>query len=229
MKRAPLAFLLGLGLLGPSVAHAEPLGSYQKHFVGFVGVRTAFVRHPGLDAFADDDALVQFALGGGRTLVVRDRFSLAVVGLWEYGARSADVRGDQTSLDVHRLSLGPEIRVHFVPWLYGFVRALPAAVHTRASLQEAASGTTLFDRDWTFGFDATGGAAFQLYGKASGASKKPRLWAFAEGGYGWAMSTSVVLRPEAGDEVAPHRMTGVDLGTLAIRGGFFRISLALTF
>jgi hypothetical protein len=225
-----MALLTALVAIGAaSTAHAEPLGSHQKHFAAGVGVRTGFVRNGGYDAFSTNDALVQFSVGAGRTLLARDRFSLAAVAFWDYGATSAEVRGAPAELDVHRLTLGPELRLHFAPWGYGLVRLLPAAVHTRASLEETTSQTTLYDRSWTFGFDASLGAAFQLYGKPSGASTKPRFWAVAEGGYGWATSADVSLHPLADDSDAPQRMSAVDLGQLAIRGGMFRISVVLTF
>jgi hypothetical protein len=51
----------------------------------------------------------------------------------------------------------------------------------------------------------------------------------AEGGYGWSAAKAVTLRPETDDDAAPQRMGALDLGELAIRGGMFRIGLAVTF
>ena len=205
-----------------------PLGSYQTHFTGWLGVRAGFISDAGFDPFSDEDALVQFSLGFGRTLLSTDALSVAGLVAWDYGSVSDEARGADTDLDVHRLVLGPEIRYHLVPWLYVFARPLPAAIHTRASLEAPVINDQLYSRDWSFGFDATAGAAVQLWGKRSGASSKPRLWAQVEGGYGWA--TAVDLRFRADDpDTAPQRVEDVDLGRLAIRGPMFRIAIALTF
>jgi hypothetical protein len=205
-----------------------PLGTYQNHFMGWMGVRGGFISDAGFDAFSDEDGLVQFSLGFGRTLLSADALSVAAIAMWDYGAASDKARGADTDLDVHRFAIGPEIRYHLVPWLYVFGRPLPAAIHTRASLDAPVMDATLYSRDWSFGFDATAGAAVQLWGKRSAASTKPRVWAQFEGGYGWATSVDLKFRADDAD-AAPQRVEDVDLGTLAIRGPMFRISIALTF
>ncbi len=207
---------------------AGPLGTYQNHFVGWLGVRVGFISDAGFDAFSDEDALVQFSLGFGRTLLSADALSVAALAAWDYGSASNEARGADTDLDVHRFVLGPEIRYHVAPWLYVFGRPLPAAIHTRASLDAPVIDADLYSRGWSFGFDATAGAAVQLWGKRSGASNKPRLWAQLEGGYGWATSVDLKFRADDAD-AAPQRVEDVDLGSLAVRGPMFRIALALTF
>jgi hypothetical protein len=45
-----------------------------------------------------------------------------------------------------------------------------------------------------FGFDATAGAAVELYDYRSGTSRKPRLWVTAEGACGWTAARAPGFR-----------------------------------
>ena len=246
-----LALLLALGL--PALARAEhpalgaavaaeadtgqtpyysadgPLGSYQTHWEATAGVRTAFITDGGFDPYATDNALTQVSLGGGRTLLAEGRFSLAVMALWDYGQRQGTARGERTQLDVHRLSLGPEIRYHVIPRFFVFVRASPSAIYTDAQLDEAVTAVNVYSHKWAAGFDATAGAAFEVFGKRSGESKKPRFWVVGDGGYSWAAPVDVNLRPASDSTSAPERVAAVPFPALRLRGPMFRVSAAMTF
>ena len=221
---------------------AEPpddgtLGTHQTHTMGIFGIRTAFITNAGFDPFADSNQLVQSSFGFGRTALAIDDASLAIVGFWDFGARKSDLRGQDTSLSVHRLTVGPEFRMHVGKRLYGFVRGMPALLNVQGTLSDATVGANLETEDqflggtWLAGFDATAGAAFEFFGKQSGHSRKARFWLVAEGGYGWSASTRLELRPDSDDDEAdpPQRLAALDLGDLAIRGGMFRISAMATF
>jgi hypothetical protein len=213
--------------LSASAAHAEPLGSHQPHVEVFLGVRVSKVSDAGYDPFASSDELAQVSLGLGGTLFARGRLSLAAVGFWDYGTHSADARGASTSLALHRLSIGPELRYHLITPLYVFVHALPAFAHSEASLDDGVAATTRSAQHWSYGLDGAAGAALELYGKASGESRRPRLWLVAEGGYGYLGSTRLLLKAKA-DSGAPERTAPVDLGSLSLAGPYLRVSAALS-
>ncbi len=210
---------------------AQPtgLGRHQSNWETLLGVRTAFVTDAGFDPFAEDNALVQVSFGAGRTLFARDSLSLAAVGFWDFGSKSATARAEPTQLVVHRVTLGPELRWHLMPQLYAFTRVAPAALHLEASLSESSSGSILYSRGWVFGADATAGVAAELYGRRSGAATEARFWMLAEGGYGWAARRELSLAPDEDDAAAPQRLAALDLGSVAVRGAIFRVSAALTF
>src|SRR5450631_4446863 len=138
--------LLALGAcalsLTSAVARAEPLGSHQPHLEASLGARVSKVADAGYDPFADSDELAQVSMGLGGTLFAYGRFSLAAVGFWDYGTHSGEARGAQTSLVVHRLSVGPELRYHLLAPLYVFVHALPAFAHSEASLDDGVAAVT---------------------------------------------------------------------------------------
>jgi hypothetical protein len=210
----------------------EPLGSYQRHLEVIIGLRTSFVADGDyrlfartVDRLAKTYPTAQLTLGAGGTVWARQRLSLLVVGFWDYGGSSSALRGEQTDLDVHRLTLGAELRHHYFPWLYSMARLAPAAIDVRASLDDTAS-TTLYRRKWSFGFDASVGAGAQVFGPPSAMSQEVRGWGAAELGYGWANPVDLTFRAEDG---APQRMQDVSLGKLAIRGPMFRLSAGLTF
>jgi hypothetical protein len=210
----------------------EPLGSYQRHLELIIGLRTSFVTDDDYRLFArtvdrlgKSFPVAQLSLGAGGTVWAERSLSLLIVGFWDYGGSSSELRGEETDLDVHRLSLGAELRHHYFPWLYSMARLSPAAVDIRASLNDTAS-TTLYRRKWSYGFDASVGAGAQLFGPPGAETEQPRGWAMAEVGYGWANAVDLDFRA-TGD--APQRMQDVSLGRLAFRGPMFRLSAALTF
>ncbi|HYQ40530.1 MAG TPA: hypothetical protein VER11_01135 [Polyangiaceae bacterium] len=224
-------FGLGSGLmvafsLLSGIARAEPLAPHQPYAQASLGVRVSKVSDAGYDPFASSDELTQVSLGLGGTLLRYQRFSLAAIGFWDYGAKSSTARGSATELDVHRLTIGPEARYHLLPPLYFFVHALPAFAHTSASLEDGVAGVTRYARHWSYGVDAAAGAAFEVYAARSGAVR-PRIWAIAEGGYGYLGSTSLEMQPDAGE--GPQRPAPVDLGTLSLSGPYLRVSAAVGF
>jgi hypothetical protein len=148
---------------------------------------------------------------------------------WDYGSRSSSVRGNETALAVHRISLGPELRYHVIPRLFAFARLSPGAVLESVSLNDSLVGSNRVSDTWLFGFDATLGGAFELFGKRNGASRKPRFWVTVEGGYSWAAPNALTLDESSNPSAAPVRMAGVDLGTLSLAGPMIRAGAALSF
>ncbi len=227
--RSTLPLLFALALLGSAPrAQAEPIAQHQPHVEASLGVRVSKVPDAGFDPFADSDELVQVSLGVGGTLLRMQRLSLAAVGFWDYGQRSSSARGADTSLDVHRLSVGPELRYHVLTPLYAFVHVLPAFAHSKASLDDNLTVATRTARHWSCGADFALGAAFEAYAVRGAESTHPRLWAIAEGGYGYLGSTKLHLAPEA-NQGAPERTAPVDLGSLSLAGPYLRLSAAVSF
>ena len=208
-------------------AHAEPLAAHQPHVEASLGLRASKVSDAGYDPFSESDDLLQVSVGLGGTLWRAERWSLAAVGFWDYGQRNSHARGSATSLDVHRLSVGPELRYHLLPPLYLFVHALPAFAHSGASLEDDVAQATRYARHWSYGIDGAAGAAFEVYGARDTQLVRPRLWAIAEGGYGYLGSTSLRMSPDSGE--GPQRPAAVDLGSLSLKGPYLRVSLAVGF
>lgn len=212
------------------------LGTHQLHWWATLGVRTALVRSAGYDLFSETDSLTQMSLSGGRTLLVADRWSVAAIGGWDFGSVTGDARGEESELVVHRLTAGAEARYHLFPQLFAFGRLAPGALRVSATLTDAVAGVRLFaggqEGTWVPAGDLTVGGAVQLYGVTSPTSKRARLWATLEGGYGWAGTTELQFRPLPADEssdAAPRRMATRDLGDLALRSGTVRLALAGSF
>jgi hypothetical protein len=227
--RSTLPLLAALATLGVATrAHAEPLGSHQPHIEASLGARVSKVADAGFDPFANSDELVQVSLGVGGTLLRLQRLSLAAVGFWDYGERGSQARGAETSLDVHRLTIGPELRYHLLTPLYVFAHVLPAFAHSKATLDDNLTRAPRTAKHWAYGADFALGAAFEVYGANGGESKQPRLWAIAEGGYGYVGSSKLRLEPEVG-QGAPERTAPVDLGSLSLAGPYLRVSAAVSF
>jgi hypothetical protein len=221
------SLLLGASLLAASSAHAEPLAPHQPYLQASIGVRVSKVSDAGYDAFSEADDLTQVSLGLGGTVLRHGRLSLAAVGFWDYGEKSAAARGSITELDVHRLTVGPELRYHLLPPLYFFVNALPAFAHSTASLEDSVARVTRYARHWSYGVDVAAGAAVELYSARSENWFRPRIWAMAQGGYGYLGRTSLEMLPDEGQ--GPQRPAPVDLGSLSLGGPYLRVSAAVGF
>jgi hypothetical protein len=190
-------------------------------------MRTGFVASPGFDPFAESDLLLQGSLGVSRSFLVSKPLSFAGVLAFDGGGRRATARGEVTSLQAYRLMLGPEARWHLLPELYLFGRPSAGVLRTVASLEEGSTGTTLYARDWLLALDATVGGALAFWDLRS-KSQDFRPWLVADGGYGWAPSSELSLQPDA-DGSAPKRTASLELGSLALRGPFFRVAVAASF
>jgi hypothetical protein len=235
MKKVHLRLLCAIGAacLGASVsskpASAESLyGSRGSFWQAEVGVRSTFITHPGFDPFSDNDALPQVSLGVARTIWAQDRLSFAPGIIWDYGERESTARGLGTSLTAQRIALALEGRYHFAPWFYGLARFTPGAVRESVRLDDPIAPSPLVARQWVAALDASAGAAFLIAPHGDQTTLPVGFWIAAEGGYSFARSASLVLRPDLA-EGDPRRTGEIDMGTLAMRGAFFRIYGSVTY
>jgi hypothetical protein len=214
-----------LALTGP--AGAESLyGSRETFWQGQLGVRSTFVTDRAFDPFATDNALTTVSLGITRTLFDHEQLSFASGIIWDYGERSATARGQATNLVAHRLAVPLEGRYHLLPWMYGLVRVTPGVVHQSARLYD--TWAPFGAQAWTFGLDASAGLALLLGPHSESSASPVRWWLAGEGGYSYAGSAKLLLRPEVASD-DPRRTGDLDWGRLALSGGFFRIYGSVTY
>lgn len=210
-----------------SEADPQALGNHQKNVRVDIGARTQFVNSAGFDPFSKNDVIGQLSLAASYTVWTRDELSLAALVGFDYGGASANVRSDATSLDLRRFTLAPEARYHVLRLLVLTAKVGPTLTREAAEVS-GGLGTPWSKTGWKFGFDATAGAAVELWGYRSGAAHKPRAWLTAEGGYGWTAPMRLDLAPDDAGTV-PQRLATLDLGQLSVAGPLFRITAALSF
>ena len=216
-------------VLFASPASAEPaFGDRESFWQAEAGVRSMYITSPGYDPVSTDNSLVQFSLGASRTLWDQDQFSFAPGILWDYGESSATARGLPTDLEAHRIALTLEGRYHILPGMDGLGRVAPGALHQRVELDDPAAVAPYVARHWSFAFDSAAGLAFLLGPQAEVARSPVRWWLAAEGGYSYAGTGSLVMNTDVGAD-DPRRTGPLDLGSLALRGGFFRVYAAVTY
>jgi hypothetical protein len=192
------------------------------------GLRTTFVTDPGFDPFATTNALAQVSFGATRTLWQHEDLSFAPGITWDYGERRATARGDESLLEIHRLSIPLEGRYHLLNGVYVFARLAPGALHEHAVVKDAMAPGPLEDAHWAFALDTSGGAAILLGPERSTSRARLRFWALAEGGYAWTERKTLTLRPQIdADDTRP--VGDLPLGSLALGGGFLRLALAATY
>ena len=185
-----------------------------------------WVGSAGLDPFSTQDAVGRFSLSANGVVWRRDHLALAVGLGMDIGTTSARARGATSELRLTMVSATAEGRSSSPPRLYAFGRLAPGVQHGAARLNEpsAAGSTALTGGFTTAAIAASAGAAFCL----NGPSSAPGAWLLADGGYLLAPSRPLTLRPDLGDdEIA--QLAPLDLGTIAPRGAFFRISFALSY
>jgi hypothetical protein len=194
-----------------------------------MGYRGVFVTNAGYNPYSNDDYFSGFSLTVSHPLFAWSRFVFAPGLSWDYGASSAVSRGDPTSLEVHRLTAPLEGRVRFVAgWGYAFVRLAPGAALEHVELDEgSATPSALKENRWLFATDASVGYAIPLLGVPERRGVF-RLWLQSDVGYSWVADRHVDLEPTlpAG---GPEAANGLDLGTLGLRGAFFRVAAAMSY
>lgn len=193
----------------------------------WLGARNTFVTSTGYDPFATDNALVQFSVGGSRSLFSHGHLSFAVGATFDAGTSTASARGAPTTLETYRVLAAPEARWILIPQLYLFARPAVGAVRTAVSLDEGTSGVTLHSRAWRVAVDLDAGAAF-AFADLRGKAGQLRFWVIADGGYAWTQAQQLSMAPDA-DSGAPVRTASLDLGTLRLGGPYFRGAVAATF
>ncbi len=205
----------------------DSLGTHQRHVRLDLGARIQVVSDEGLDPFATNDVIGQFSPQASIVLWAQRRLSLAAVVGFDVGGREANARSDRAELDLRRFILAPEARYHLLRVLVLTAKVGPTVTRQEVEVR-GGLGSTLRDVAWKMGVDATAGAAVELFGYHSGASRKPRVWLTGEAGYGWTAPMEIVLRPENAGAV-PQRLAPLRLPDLSVAGPLFRLTGALSF
>jgi hypothetical protein len=190
------------------------------------GVRTLFVKDPGLDPFSTDDALPQFSLTGTGAILRRDSLALAAGLELDAGSSTATARFASTRLALTTFSVIVEGQYQPARRVNLFARLSPGLLHGAASMADASApaGAELGTTFNTFSLEAAAGGAFCI---AVLPGTRAGLWLSADGGYAWAAAQQMVLAPSLGAD--QNKAGAQNLGTLAPRGGFFRIALGLSY
>jgi hypothetical protein len=191
-----------------------------------LGYRGNFVTDAGFGPFSTRDYLGQISLAASRTLFVAGRFSFASGIAWDFGENDATVRGDKSSLQMSRLEVPLEGRVHFGRWGYALLRAAPGVALENLEVDDASLSSPLTKTRWLFAADVSGGYAFPIWTRQVRADHTPQIWVQADGGYGWVVAQRLDLTP---DGSSGSGASGVDLGTLTMRGAFVRVAAAVSF
>jgi hypothetical protein len=190
-----------------------------------LGFRTGLYRGAGYDPFSSNDVFTQLSLAATRAFGGEgDRVRPALGVVWETGQADDDARGVRAQLGLVRLAASLELRV--APWrgTYLFARLTPGILHAAVTLHDPSAPAPLRASYTSAAADGSAGAAVRFTPQSSPVG----FWLLAEGGYGWAPPRDVVLAPDlpASDKDKAGTTT---LGSLAPRGPFMRLALALSY
>lgn len=193
-----------------------------------LGARVTYAPNAGLDPFTESDSIGQVSLEVSRTLLARGKTSLAIGVGWDVGAKKTTARGVDSDLTHHRILVPIEGRYHFASWLYGFGKVAPGASLLALAVKDASAPTELSDLRPGFALDASVGASFLIIGHGPADQKKARLWATPEFGYGWTTSSRPTLGTDTREDVLGVE-EGASMNLVAVRGGFFRLGIGVTY
>ena len=224
--------------LETATAIGKGAASKEERVVGLeaaFAVRANRIASAGFDPFSSDDSLVATTLAASYWFSRTATLGLASGFEWSHGAASSNVRGTTSNLDVDGLALTLKASHPLTERLAAFVRLAPGAVRLEARLHESSAAPATGSRSpptssqtkWLPSLDVAAGAAFRL----ASLSERPlafHLWVTAEAGYGYSPSYELALRG-AETASAGRSDSAVHLGTLAVRGGFMRFGLTVTF
>jgi hypothetical protein len=240
VKKLLASMLPALAVLAllPSTAAAQeaapprtagtPVNHRVEMWRGELGYRGSFVSDAGYEPFSTNHYFTQVSLAVSRTLLHEGSYSFAPGVAYDSGGSSASARGDSTSLSVQRLSVPLEGRMHMGPWGYAFLRAAPGAALVNVEVDDSSASSPLKKSDWMFSTDISAGYAFLLVPRFDRFEQKVRLWLQGDVGYGWVSGDRLALTPSSPPSQG-MAASGVDLGTLAMEGIFFRLAAAVSF
>jgi hypothetical protein len=195
-----------------------------------LGYRGSYIPSTGYDPFSTNDFFPEFSASASRTVWTSspfpNAFSFAPGLSWDFGTTGATARGDNTSLTMHRFTVPLEGRLHFGRWGYALLRVAPGVATTKVSVNDAASPAPLESTRWLFATDISAGYAWLVWPRAR-SSNGARLWIQGDGGYGFVTDDRLALAPKSSGASQP--VSGVNLGSLSMSGGFFRLGAAISF
>lgn len=184
------------------------------------GFRVAYVTSPGFDPFAKNDVLSSLDLEVTRTILVRDRFSLATGVEGTMGARADTARGSKSSLYAGKVAIPFEARYHAARWVYFDARVAPALTIASAALAPDAT-----DAFALLGADASLGARLGV--PLGPSSTTARLWFGTDLGY--SLTTSHEVRVSSASDIPGTTQHEIALGKLSLSGAFFRGNVGVAF
>jgi hypothetical protein len=205
-----------------ALAWSAPSGAPRVEV--WLGAGNTWVANDSFDAFADDDALVGVSAGAALRLGSTEGSGIRLVALWDLASRSADYRGEDTSLGAMRFGFGPELALPLLGRLDLHLRAAASALMLDAELEESSSGATLSDDAWSFGAEGAVGITFRFADLS--AQRSPLSFLLrAEAGYGWVASHELSLEADDG----PRRSESLPLGDLSLAGPLVRVGVGAGF
>jgi hypothetical protein len=207
----------------PEAPHARVWDRREMMTQLEIGYRGSFVTNAGYNPFSTNDYLPQFSLAASQTVFAWHRFAFAAGIAWDFANTGATARGDTSSLTMHRLTAPLEGRTHFGDWGYLFLRVAPGTAVVNAEIDDPSAPAPLAKNRWLFATDVSAGYAWLIAPRGRAWRRVPRLWVQTDAGYGWMASDRLNLAP------ASAGASGVDLGSLALSGAFFRIAAAASF
>jgi hypothetical protein len=199
-----------------------PSGSLQRFGKLSGSLRFDKVASNGYDAFSKSDVLGAFSVDYTHTVLVRNRWSLALGGQIDLAGSISEVRGFNTQLGARRFLLVTEARYHLHPRLYGYGKIAPGGTWLSASLSDPSSALRRSDNAGIFTGDLALGAAF-LVSEAKHPDKHAlRLWFAAEGGLAASSSHTWSFTTGKNDS----REGGTQLGSISLTAPMMRFALA---
>lgn len=211
----------------PTVGPSSPRRQYVS--LG-LGIRAAVVEGAGLDPFSRIDGLAMATLFGTVTPWPTRPWSVHLAFEWDYSGTQAQARGIPSSLDVHRLSLGLELRYLPISRISLFARAMPAVIHAGGTVEDPSFVDRLEANAWTWGVDATAGAAARIASFGPAEHPAASIWIGLDMGYRFAAPAAMRLRP-AGltDEDRGRRFGEVPMADLDLSGFVGRLTGSVSF
>jgi hypothetical protein len=193
-----------------------------------VGFRTYLIFDDGFDAFSDNEVLGQGAFTVGFTPLHFEPFGIGLTAEYDIGRKSHHIRYVDTALTLHRVGVGVQGHAD-LGILRLFVRATPGFWYGDASIDDTSFERPLVASGFTWGVDATGGAALRIASVgSSSADAAVRFWLLLELGYGFAGELDMSFTPEE-DEEDPRQFGAVTLPPVRPAGMVNRFGFAISF
>ena len=228
---APATIEIDPAAPAPEQPDPKPAGPpHKQRFSVGLGFRGGVVSDPGYDPYSTNNALPMASVQGTFTPWLTRPVAFSLVAEWDYGGSYATVRGNQASMNVHRLALDLESRYMPITRMAFFARVVPSAMRVGASIDDAYLGNKLEASSWTWGVDVTGGAAARVGAVGTNENPLVSFWLALDMGYRFAGPASMRLRPgDLTEEDQTRKFGEIPMTDLDLSGFIGRLSFSVGF
>jgi hypothetical protein len=209
----------------------EAKPDFTKHFptYGFgIAPRYNYLVNKGAEPYLKHPWFIGASLSGSIAVWKHQRMVLRLIPTWSIQGTTSTARGADTNLVINHLNLGIRPEYHFSSTFFGFANMAPGAAHVYGVIKDTSINQELSASSWTWSFDLTAGASYQLFNVLKDKPGRSGLWVTGDVGYSFA-GQATMIHNVSKDSDDPRQYGELTMPPLRPAGILWRIGLEYLF